>query len=76
MWSQDGKLVTGPGVRHLIGATGDGLRVAFPSKLNEKWDRVFIQSTAVDRDLIPGTKYLFCEYSERINSTYCKRHEF
>ena len=59
---QDGKLVTGPGVRHLVGAIGDGSRMTLPSKLNEEWDRVFIQSRAADRELIPGTKYLFCEY--------------
>ena len=38
------KLVTGPGVRCLAGATGDpdGSKMTYPSKFNEEWDHVFI----------------------------------
>ena len=35
--------------------------MTYPSKFNEQWDHVFIQSRAADRELIPGTKYLLCE---------------
>ena len=57
------KLVTGPGVHYLVGATGDDSNMTHPSKFNDqKNGTVFIQSRAVDRELAPGTKYLFCEY--------------
>ena len=56
------KLVTGPGVHCQVGAIGDGSNMTHPSKFNKEWDRVFVQSRAVDRELAPGTKHLFCEY--------------
>lgn len=60
---QTGELVTGPGVRHLVHATGDGSRAVQPPSLSEyiEWERVFVQSRDLDRTLLPGSKYLFCE---------------
>ena len=74
MLSQDGTLVTGPGIRHLVGATGDGSTLTMPpapSDINDidenddhcahDFKHVFIQSKENDRMLVPGTKYLFCK---------------
>lgn len=49
-------------MRRLVGAIGDGSNMTKPFKFREEWDHIFIQSRAVDRELTPGTKYLFCEY--------------
>jgi hypothetical protein len=60
---KDGELVTGPGVRHLLGATGDGSKWIPPPDLSkhDEWERVFIQCTTADKNLKPETKLLFCE---------------
>ena len=60
---KDGELVTGSGVRHLLGATGDGSKLIDPPNLtvHNEWEQVFIQSTTADRLLRPKTKFLFCE---------------
>ena len=54
-------LITGPGIRHLLGV-GDGSEKTQPPdmKKHEQWKHVFVQSRGDDRDLCPGTKYLFC----------------
>ena len=60
---QDGELVTGSGVRHLLGATGDCSSPIHPSNLiaHKEWEQVFIQTTTTNRQLKPGTELLFCE---------------
>lgn len=60
---QDGELVTGPGVRHLLGATGDCSLPLHLHKLTEQkeWEKVFIQATKANRELKPDTELLFCE---------------
>lgn len=56
-------MIRGPGIRHLLGARGDGTTIAEPPNLDEHpdWQHVFIQSKGGDRLLTPGTKYLFCK---------------
>ena len=57
---KDGELVTGPGVRHLLCATGDGSKRIHLSK-HDEWEEVFIQCTTADKDLKAGTKFMFCK---------------
>ena len=58
---QNGDLVTGPGVRHIV-IKGSGSDPVSPPQLSRHgWKNVFIQSKDGERELNPGTKYLFCE---------------
>ena len=60
---QDDKIVTGPGVRHLINAMGDGSTQTQPPNLEDhnEWKHVFLQNDGIDRMLTEGTQYLFCK---------------
>ena len=63
---QDGTLVTGPGIRHLLGVTGDDPTITLlqpPSDIGNSYDfkHIFIQSREVGRKLQCGTNYLFCK---------------
>ena len=60
---QNGELVTGPGLRHLLGATGDcSLPIDPPTATaHMEWEQIFIQTTTADKQLKPGTELLFCE---------------
>ena len=55
--------MTGPGVRNLIDAMGDGSTEIQPPNLEEhsEWQHVFLQNDGTDRMLAEGTQYLFCK---------------
>ena len=52
-------------MRHLVDAMSTASDKIEPPDFNKhtEWERVYIQSREHNRKLIPGTKYLFCEYS-------------
>lgn len=60
---QDGELVTGPGVRQLLGVRDDSSTEIKPPNYEEhpEWKHVFIQSNGDKRKLNKDTKYLFCK---------------
>ena len=66
---KDGELFTGPGVRHLIGATGDydETKMIDPPNLSDtKWKCIFIQGKRAYGRLLPkDTQCLYCEYDYR-----------
>ena len=59
---KDEELVIGPGVRRLLGVTGDGSKVRPPNpSQHDEWKAVFIQCTTADKILKAGTNFMFCE---------------
>ena len=68
--TQNGDLVTGPGVRHIV-VKGSGSDPVSPPQLSRRdWKNVFIQSKDGERELNPGTKYLFCEKMHVLVTVY------
>ena len=63
----------GPGVRHLIGAAEDydGTKEIDPPNLSgTDWDCIFIQGVkAYGRVLVRDTRFLYCEYDYKYEST-------
>ena len=69
IFSQDKRLFTGGGAQfmcandeHNMDAILKNKEISPPDLTGTKWKHIFIQSYSKERELLPGTKFLYCEY--------------
>ena len=73
---QNGSLYTGAGAQFVctggkynVDAILRNRKISPPDLANTDWQHVFIQSKSNRRELLPGAKFLYCEY-KYINKHY------
>lgn len=69
MFLQDKRLFTGGGAQFICAGdeyNRDAIlqkhKIPPPDLTNTEWKHIFIQSYSKERQLLPGTKFLYCEY--------------